>query len=330
MDTKEIVLLIGVLFIGFLALNPSQQWIPDKAPAGTQVTQVPGTTSCGQTSVTMTHGAYQYLGTAGALTTANGVVWYKNGQQQSAAVTMGATNTVAPGDKIIEIAGSPISMGASSNTYGKKYEITAPCGSFSVTEQAAKDGVADANLLMRNATGTTATAGLLRCSNSVTNNVNDQALENETINTGGQGKFDCKIETNQYYGMSPYGKIVAVIEINKTAYDTAQFTWGTAARGTVPNAYVPQQPGLVSERIAFELTGCPTAGKTLCDDSTGLLYVAARAGANPGAESSVNVTLYDQEWDTNSIDNSKILFGVEDNVAAVSGHGPSKYNLGVL
>ena len=210
----------------------------------------------------------------------------------------------------------------SSTYYATSHEFTMPCGPI---DSASRSG--GLSELIANGTIT------FNVFNSDTGNKNTGAgVDNETINTAEEGRFDFRsLTTLDKTGFSPEGNIIATVELNKSMYDEAVTTFnGVGPTTSTPSFY--EELNVDSTVRAWTYTGCPDRDSNLrsCNLDLGELKVKADTAENPVGEGQANsaatsvglgdvkVCLFDEDYWQHTIDGT-IGFSVQDDVGSSAG-----------
>lgn len=293
------------------------------------VTQVPGTTSCAETSVTMDTDFTEY-GIPG--TAAGGTTQYWDNGIAATGLTTSDTATVAPGHTIVMVVESR--NNAATNYYGKGITFTVPCGTFQAGAVATplttvgyngyKAGGVSGSELIRNVTSLTITGETAGVASMT---LTGACVNNVTVGTGGIGDVDLELKGEAYRGIAPSGSLYVILDGAKGNWSIDKFTMMDKVSNTplvsipTPQAYTTALGGL-SQTKTFKIAGCPRVGETNCDLKMGI-HIEAKSTSNPATTdgSGLNLTFMTDDFDRNTIDSgiTGIMFGPEDNVGGVSG-----------
>lgn len=296
-EIKPWVLIVGALFLAYLFVPSVGSFVNglfkgEAAPAAETGTGALRPDRCYIEDTTLTVGPAErmFVPTTKATTSYHRV--FKNGVDKGLYAD-GATLTVNPGDKLA------IYWAENDTTYyAAKQEFSVPCAG-EVTAGEMPDS--NAYKLYFNGTGVT-----IRAFNTNNGNLNS-VTDNQTLAAGDVKTMPLEIEGVYQKAVSPYGKIIAVIEGNKSAYDDLKIIGGTAVgkpdQFTVRNAD--------SQAWAFEISNIMSSAtikdSLLIDVDDTVDPLAADAQADE-----ITISLFDQDWFQNS-DTGVMEYGVETN-----------------
>lgn len=276
----------------------------------TGTTQLTSLTVCPDPSVTMTVGPMKEKFSPGTSMASENSRVYKNGIDQGSKADS-ATMTVSAGDTIENIYGI-----ASSTYYADADKFTAPCAPFDTATYS--NG---AHELWR-----ADIAYQVDVFQTEDGNINNGDVENVTVNSGDEDSVTIKIVGAADQAISPPrhleasgSKIIVVATFNKSAYDETKFSFTNGyPKVSVPAHHANNASDTSS--LAWEVPGCPTAGKNTCDLDLGKFIFKADTGVNPiggGAssggmlgEGDIRLSFYMEEFFRHTRDNS-IQFGAE-------------------
>jgi len=290
---------IGIFAVGLYLLVPGFQSTingffdggdTQAVDDGSSVAQRPERCYIEDTTLTVGPAERMFAPTTKATTSYHRVI--KNGVDKGLYLD-GSTLTANPGDQVA------IFWGENDTTYyAAKQEFTVPCNG-EVTAGEMPDS--NAYKMYSNGTGVT-----VRAFNTNDGNKNTDGV-NQSLSAGDVETLDVELRGVYQKAMSPYGKIVVVIEANKSVYDELRLgSFETATKPdqhTVENAdkqtWTFEIPNLISNaqldtNLVVDVDD--TVDPTAVDD----------------AAHDILLTLYDEDWYQNS-DTGVMEFGAETN-----------------